>query len=502
MQINSSKLNRQNHGVDLWRNANGIGTLNWPTGFGKTFTGCNLVISRVLTKNPDAKIIVVVPSDQLRTDWRNSLVEYLGTDRQVLVETVHYFQEKRIKHECTLVIYDELHEYLSEDRRNLFGEWIDAKFRLGLTATYEDRHLRHELILEYLPVVDKITEEEALVNNWISQFYVYNLMLELDDAERKEYKKQSDIITEQLEKFNGDLKLAQNCLGGGFNYKGERKDALYFCRYVSAKNGYTYEISQEHTNPATHPKRKADIQAIADLWHPDKIKGYAGALLKATKRRKDILYNSPNKVRLAVEIISSLNKKFLLFSQSTDFAERVNGELLSKKIKSSVYHSKIMSIPLRKDSKGKPSLTGTKDFVRYQSGANKGKPKLFGKQTLLKLAVEELRDNKLLGLCTATALDKGFDDKTIELGIVASFTGSSTQMKQRKGRTTRLDPYSDGKPVIVVNMVFMNTAEVNWLREAQSHENHDRIFWISNIDEISTNPAESIRNEFNADFDI
>jgi superfamily II DNA or RNA helicase len=502
MKIDSAKLARQEQGIQAWVTAGAVGTLNWPTGFGKTFTGASLVIARMLAKTPDARIIVVVPSDQLRHDWREAISTFIGETDKVLVETIHYFQEKRVTFECRLVIYDEIHEYLSDDRKNIFDTWITAKFKLGLTATYEDRHLRHTYLEKALPIVDKITEAEALENKWISEFVVFNLMLELDEKEQAEYDKQSKYINEQMPKFKGDFTLAQKCLSGGLNYAGIFQNADYFCRGVAMREGFKKEMAITIANKSAPPQILKEYQAIASLWAPEMVKGYAGMLLKAVKRRKELLYESHKKVEAAHDIILKLSEsRFIVFSQSTAYVDRLVGELTRSNVPTAAYHSNLSSFPLRIDKKTKkPSLVGTGDFVRFKSGDRKGKPKPVGAATLKKLAIEELRDGKLRGICTGSALDKGFDEKTISLGIAASFTSTGNQMKQRKGRTTRINPEEAEVPVIMVNLVFNNTIEQHWLQQAQATEDVTKIFWINSIEQISINPNESVTE--NVDFYI
>ena len=124
IQVHQGKLNRQLEGVDKWRTSekygaatNGCGTWWWVTGMGKTYASC-IIINKLLTKNPHNTIVVIVPSDALRRQWKKELINFVGIEnaKQVDVFTIDEIVERKYRMECTFLILDEVHEYLTVER--------------------------------------------------------------------------------------------------------------------------------------------------------------------------------------------------------------------------------------------------------------------------------------------------------------------------------------------------------------------------------------------------
>lgn len=68
------RTERQKEGIDKWIAAKCRGTLQWATGTGKTRAGL-LAITRFFNKNPDKKVVVIVPTEVLQRQWIKLLAE-------------------------------------------------------------------------------------------------------------------------------------------------------------------------------------------------------------------------------------------------------------------------------------------------------------------------------------------------------------------------------------------------------------------------------------------
>lgn len=62
------RTKRQELGINKWIANKCCGTALYPTGFGKTTTALT-AISRFLSKNPNRKVLVIVPTDYLKQQW-------------------------------------------------------------------------------------------------------------------------------------------------------------------------------------------------------------------------------------------------------------------------------------------------------------------------------------------------------------------------------------------------------------------------------------------------
>lgn len=196
-----TRTERQREAVRRWIANKGKGTFIMPTGVGKTFTSI-IAINALRKKYPDFRILVVVPTTALREQWYEKLNEQnLIFNIEVrVINTV-------VKHQwdCDLLVIDEIHRCASDQFSQVFSK-VTYKLILGLTATMERLDGKEYLIKKYCPVVDEITQMEAIINKWISDYKEYQVLIEVDNID--EYKQMNREWIEHFEFFG--LKLAPN----------------------------------------------------------------------------------------------------------------------------------------------------------------------------------------------------------------------------------------------------------------------------------------------------
>ena len=281
----SQRSKRQEGIVNKWRDVGGRGTLLAATGFGKTWTAI-MAAKRMKEKDHNCRIVVVVPTINLKQQWQQELKKAkLTRNSQVFVINTAYKQLIG----CDLLILDEIHEFGGDKFSSIFDN-IDYKFILGLSATVEEDSKIYPLIKKHCPVFEEVTLEECLENGWISQFVVYNLAVPLTQQEQFKYN-QTQFLYSQNEKF----------FGGPITAFSRAKWAL--------ENGD--KIS----------KHKAMV-----FW-------------KAMGRRRKILYNAVNKIEVTSSIIKECYRKTLVFSQSIPFADKIYRRLIGICV---AYHSKMI----------------------------------------------------------------------------------------------------------------------------------------------------------------
>lgn len=475
IQIHPQKLERQLIGIERWRvgknlgisHSNGCGTWHWVTGMGKTFAAC-IVANKLLDVNNASTIYVIVPGEDLEKQWNQEIKNFVKQEHlnNFIVITVHKAVNLQYKPSCTFVIFDEVHEYLTDDRLGLInGDLIDAKYKLGLTATWIDKSGRHKKIEHLLPVVDVIEEEEAIREGWVSKYIEYNLGVALTHSELNAYKEHSETIHKNLNKFNRNLGWATKCLVGE---KSTGKKGIDFCFVLAAHNGF--KTGMDLTNETN--------QKIYDLWHPKKIMGYAANLMEAVKIRKDILYNAQNKLITAKELVKKFNTlKTIMFSQSTHFADQL-GAIINQE-----YHRDFNT------TKDICVVFHSKLATRVVFDEVKNKQVKKGKVKLKREAIDAIRTGKVRIISTASSLDRGFDVKDIRLGITTSSTQNPTQGKQRKGRVIRVEDTEKDVIVLIINIYIKGTKDEEWLRNRQAKDKNI-VYWVDSIDDINYTPRE------------
>lgn len=281
---------RQKQGVIKWLENKGRGTLEYPTGVGKTYTAIKC-IKAVLKKYPHFRILVVVPTEGLQEQWKQSLYKHelsFNSDVQI-INTV-------VKHDwkCDILIIDEIHRVAADTFKNVFSK-VKYNLLLGLTATLERLDEKHTIIEKYCPICDSINLGEALANNWISDYTEYRVVLDVEDIDK--YLEVHREFTDHFSFFNYDFNLAMSMVG---------------------PKGLANKLSYRDHICGANADKTAKTEALKQISY------HANGLMKTMQARKKFINNHPDKIRLTREIIKHRpNAKIITFSATTDIAESI-----------------------------------------------------------------------------------------------------------------------------------------------------------------------------------
>lgn len=280
---------RQEESLRAWLNNKGKGCIEGCTGYGKTRIGLN-AIETVRKRYPELSVIVVVPTDVLRTQWLEQLDERgLGWNCKVqIINTA----SKTID-QCDLLILDEIHKFAADQFSHVF-KTVKYKHILGLTATIERLDGKHELIKKYCPVVDTVTIEVAKANGWVSEFTEYQVIITAEDIDiYREYNKE---FIKHFEFFDFDFGLAMSMIGPkGLTNRLNYRDQL-------CPNGSKEEKSK----------------VLKEIMY------HSMGFMHAMQNRKKFIHNHPQKLEVAREIIKHrADKKIITFSANTKMAEAI-----------------------------------------------------------------------------------------------------------------------------------------------------------------------------------
>ena len=268
------------------------GCLVQPTGAGKTITALKCLKS-IVDRYPNFKILVVVPTDNLKQQWRVQLDNW-GMEFNADVQVINTV----VRHDWSVdvLVLDEIHRYASPTFSEVFIK-VRYRYILGLTATFKRLDGKHQLIAKHCPIIDIITQAEALTNGWVSSYKEYQVLIDVDDID--EYNKYNKEFVEHYEFFNFDFNLAMSLLGPkGFINRARLRD--------------------ERCPNGTEEQRKAMFQAIT--YH-------ATAFIRCIQKRKAFINNHPKKIEIARRIIEARkDQKIITFSNSIKMAESIGME--------------------------------------------------------------------------------------------------------------------------------------------------------------------------------
>lgn len=398
--IDKLKLVRQLRGcvkyIQHIKKKNKGAILQYCTGFGKTFVAI-LLLKKILKKWNNCITIIVVPTDQLRTQWRGIIKE---EKLNATVYTIQSLTKGNKTFNCDFLILDEMHLYPKGAVFSTVFSKVKYNLLLGLTATLTDE-LKAKL-KPYAEVVDIITQKEGKDNGWISDYIEYNLPVDLTLHDKAEYARINREYNKHFAYFNHDFNLAMQC------------------------------------------RTKLGSQAYADQlgWDQKEVVFRANRWGHFMKERKEWLYNTQCKIDLTVEIIKRFDVKTIVFSESQVFANGVARQLGDKAV---AYHS-YLDTELRSNNRTigyivkEGKVTVIRDLFYNITTLEELKKRYskivkVGTTKLLKEALLKFTDNryKISAICTARKLNQGTDIPDVALGIIGARTSSTSDSVQETG---------------------------------------------------------------------
>jgi len=446
-----TKDDRQKIGITKWIKANGVGTFNYVMRFGKTITALKIA-QKVDIQFPKAITLVIVPSLAIKEVWKTAISKFeYKFNTNVAVRTIEEVLRADVVITVKCLIIDELHKFVSGRRLKIVnGTIIKARYKIGLTGTYP---YDNATINKYYPIIDTITEQEALNNNWISKFLEYNIPLELTNADKANYVKYSTIMQEISSTFIGlnnvlsnpdktpfftsTLDLILSCYKGK-NITGHKYvESRYIREAIAVKMGWT---------PTLNLNDEYDKQ-VEEYWNPEAIKTRVTNYYKAMRARNDIHNINEVKLNAVLELYKLYkNDVIITFSESTIFADMLTDAINNTYdiTKAVSYHSNIESKALI-------------NFIDDNYFTTKGnKIKKFGSARQLKYIISMIKLKVFNCINTVKALDEGLNVDDINIVITTSGTSNPMQYSQRSARGKTIDNYNKNKVTLIFNLYFDN----------------------------------------------
>jgi len=442
--LDESKLKRQYESLMKWRNAGGVGTLNLVMRFGKTMVGL-LAVNKMLEKNPKVDVCIAVPSVTVKDEWYNQIKTFTINDLTpfIRVYTANQLLDEDLKIDCDFLIIDEVHKFTSDKRlRILRRETVKSKYLMCLTGSMPGGDMK-EKIIAYAPIIDTITEAEALRNNWISNFLEFNVPLQFPDNDKIEYRSYSTIIKDTLNKFKDMYKL--------FRYKDrslmyDNDFNLIMSCYSGKATPYGY-LTPDIVRAGIVGKQSWNPD-LAKEWSDEHIKQQAMKFNKAIAKRNDLLIHNIVKLNAVLTIFRHNPVSTICFNESTKFADVITDAINNNIGRTAIcYHSNIETAALIDPSTGQ--------WITYgERSTRAGEIKKFGKDSLKKLAIEGMKIGTYTFLSTARALDEGLTLPNLGQVITTAGTANPMQYAQRNARGKTVDAYNPSKVTKIYNLYF------------------------------------------------
>lgn len=255
------------------------------------------IINLLVKKNQDILVLIVVPTEVLKDQWFEKLVEnnLLSNCKIEIINSAI-----KTPQVVDLLIIDEIHGVPSEHFVKIF-EVIKYKLLLGLTGTLERLDGREALIKKYASVCDKVTIEEAEKNGWVSPLKEYVVMIKTDLTKYNELNKRFNAY---FSYFGWDFQTAMKSV-----------QDVFFRRKWCKENNLNFK----------------EATAMTYDW------------MRCLRLRKQFVQSHPKKIEIARKIINARkDKKILTFSATIADAEKIGTGLVLHSKQSKKQNEKIL----------------------------------------------------------------------------------------------------------------------------------------------------------------
>lgn len=405
--------------------AGAIGTIQANTGFGKTIVAIKL-IKRFQAKYKDARCYYIVSQTNQKNNALESLKAWGADLSRIEIFVINTFVigliNNTINPEIDFLVLDELHRYGGEMPTD------DSQFKF----TQIWNKVKYKYCLGLSATLERLDNTHNFIIERLPVVDTITLQESLDNGwTSKYYQFNVPIDLSYNEKINYDL--VEERFKTLFSIFNKDFDLMRSCmsntKTLSDFSLQFYNLRKEKYNSYEHCKKE--------------VKSYALACNAAMAERKKMVYNCHSKLIATLEIIQKLNLKFIIFGKSIDFVNKLSKLLIDNSISCAPYHSKM------------------------KKGENEK-------------SLEKFKQNHIKGIVSASALDEGFDDDTVCLGINTSFTTNPTTQVQRIGRVVRLRADKKEKVSLFINLYCRNTQEEIWLEKSQKYTES---FSLPNLEE-------------------
>ncbi|HXG83164.1 MAG TPA: DEAD/DEAH box helicase family protein [Pyrinomonadaceae bacterium] len=198
----------QTESIEKWKAAERCGVIVLPTGAGKTHAATMAI------EMCGRQTLVVVPTIDLMNQWYDLLLSTFDAEigligggfYEIGAITVTTYasafrHQERIGNQFGLVIFDECHHLPSEGYKYA-AEFALAPFRLGLSATPERADGNDSLLEEIVGKFVFRLEAQELVGEYLADYIVERIEVDLSAEERDLYKTERDIFRDFLRAQN------------------------------------------------------------------------------------------------------------------------------------------------------------------------------------------------------------------------------------------------------------------------------------------------------------
>lgn len=341
--------------ADKWKQQKGIGSVYCYKPFSYSELTAN-IINKMLIKNKDYKIFIVVDNYNIRCNVIETFNKYnINTEKIKVLSTDYIKKGYNYNYDFIIIIgvnrFNDIVAYLKQC----------AKFILFIITEFVTKTNDIALLDRIMPLITTdISREDAIRAKRCTPVEEHRIAVELDDIDREEYNKQTSFINNSM-----------SVIGNIENIKrikiGDRKlnlSAAQVRENIAKENGWSEDLDM------SIPFNK-QIDAI---YNPNSLLERVCTIYEIMKNRRDLVTDNKAKLPVILDIINkNPDKQFVIISKRGEFASTITKYLNDNNIKCGDYHDNIDKA-IAVDDNNIPILV--------KSGKDKGKPKIVSYQAI------------------------------------------------------------------------------------------------------------------------
>ncbi len=350
--IDYNKINENLQNDFVANKGKGIVFAYPPLNIGNVLLG---TIGRLILKRPDEKILIVIGEYRYKEEILKSIKERVDLQQAVYIEnhlqflSQSYAFTKLYLYTVNILVGIESPEFIKKS-------YTESKFTLSIITNPALRLNILNSIRSIMPVLNIGVAENDLqsakINTPVKE---YRHPVYFTEEEQAQYNKYSSFIKDSMTVF-GEFENVEYCRNGN---KVTGASYMQCCTELAYQNGWNSELDMSV---------EFNVQ-IDRIYNPNAIHERAQLIYNITRERKNFVCNAPEKIKEIIKIVkANPYKGIVIVSKSGDFANEIAEALTKANYPCGLYHNEIPS-SLMPDENGEP--------IKYKSGINKGKPKLF-----------------------------------------------------------------------------------------------------------------------------
>lgn len=323
-----------------------------PLNIGNVLLG---TIGKLILKRPNEKILIVIGEYQFKEEILKSIKEKVDLQQAIFIEdhlqflSQSYAYTKLYLYTVNILVGIESPDFIKKS-------YTESKFTLCIITNSTLRLNIANSIRSFMPVLNiGIAENDlqmAKVNTPVKE---YRHPIYFTEEEQKQYEKYSSFIKDSMTVF-GEFENVEYCRNGN---KITGASYMQCCTNLAHQNGWSNELDMSV---------EFNVQ-IDRIYNPNAIHERAQLIYNITRERKNFVCNAHAKIKEIIKIVKANPfKRIVVVSKSGDFANEIADELTKQNYLCGLFHNEIPS-SLMPDENG--------EYIKYKSGINKGKPKLF-----------------------------------------------------------------------------------------------------------------------------